>query len=68
MRWEYLTWSLIEEGGLGSITYVNGELREVGPSLTEALSQAGSDGWELVSTHAVEDWVTYVFKRPKWEG
>jgi hypothetical protein len=39
------------------------------PLLPEALSRAGSDGWELTVAHTIEErQAVYVFKRPRVEG
>jgi hypothetical protein len=66
--WEYMVWRITS--GLGNadarVQSSNGE--EFGskerPSLYEALTRAGDDGWELV---AVTDSLGMVFKRPRVE-
>ena len=65
-QWEYMTWRI--SSGLGNadarVRIVNGEEfdSKERPSLYEALSRAGDDGWELV---AVDSGQNMVFKRPK---
>ncbi len=68
-RWEYMTWRI--SSGLGNadarVRASDGEEfdSKERPSLYEALSRAGDDGWELV---AVTDDQGMVFKRPKEMG
>ena len=65
-QWEYMTWRI--SSGLGNadarVQSWDGEefSSKERPSLYEALSRAGDDGWELV---AVADGQGMVFKRPK---
>ena len=65
-KWEYMTWRI--SSGLGNadarVQSSDGEAfgSKERPSLYEALSRAGDDGWELV---AVTDSQSMVFKRPK---
>ena len=70
--WEYMTWTVYEgQSGLESARLVDGKPHAGEDALIEALSRAGADGWELVSTHAFsqdQGWATYLFKRPKQEG
>ena len=68
--WEYMSWTVYEgQAGLESVRLVNGTPHSGEDELPGALSRAGADGWELVSTHSShEDWATYLFKRPKQEG
>ena len=66
--WEYMVWRITS--GLGEkdarVRIVDGDELDSKerPALSEALSRAGDDGWELV---AVTDSLGMVFKRPKVE-
>jgi len=65
-KWEYMTWRISSGLGNADARVQSSDGEEFGskerPSLYEALSRAGDDGWELV---AVTDSQGMVFKRPK---
>ena len=66
--WEYMVWRIRSGLGNADARVQSSDGEEFGskerPSLYEALSRAGDDGWELV---AVTDNQGMVFKRPKAE-
>src|SRR3954447_14592106 len=68
-RWEYMTWRISSGLGNADALVQSSDGEEFGskerPSLYEALSRAGDDGWELV---AVTDSQGMIFKRPKAGG
>ena len=53
-RWEYMRWIVARVGGFGDSKVQARDVAPIadwenGPSLNEALEQAGDEGWELVS-------------------
>jgi hypothetical protein len=66
-----MTWWVDQQSpGKWGIAYIDGEYQEYPRRLLpEALSRAGSDGWELTVAHTIEErQAVYVFKRPRVEG
>jgi len=71
-RWEYMTWAVGQQSSAGWVViYVDGgDAGTWRRPLPEALSGAGSAGWELAGIHPFDDEhkAMYVFKRPKAEA